>query len=194
MPKLGMQPIRRDALIKATIEQIGEKGTTDVTVAQIARAAGMSSALAHHYFGSKSDILVAAMRQILRTYGDLVRDALVQAQTPHERVQAIIFASFAQPNFDRTHVVAWMNFYVLANVEPRAARLLRVYQRRLRSNLAAHLRPLSGARAMDVAKRLAALIDGLYLYHSLRAEAPNGARAAEHVNAALRAELALCAS
>ena len=39
MTKLGMQPIRRDALIKATIEQIGEKGTTDVTVAQIARAA-----------------------------------------------------------------------------------------------------------------------------------------------------------
>ena len=48
MPKLGMEPIRRAALVDATITEIGKSGTLDVTVSQIAKRAGMSSALAHH--------------------------------------------------------------------------------------------------------------------------------------------------
>ncbi|WP_295317559.1 TetR family transcriptional regulator, partial [Roseobacter sp.] len=53
MPKLGMEPIRRSALVDATIAEIGVRGSLDVTVGQIARRAGMSTALAHHYFGGK---------------------------------------------------------------------------------------------------------------------------------------------
>ena len=68
MPKLGMQPIRRAALVKATIAEIGEAGTLDVTVSRIARRAGVSPALAHHYFGGKQDLLVAAMRHSLSGY------------------------------------------------------------------------------------------------------------------------------
>ena len=41
MPKLGMQPIRSHALIEAVIAEIGETGTMEVTVSQIARRAGM---------------------------------------------------------------------------------------------------------------------------------------------------------
>jgi TetR/AcrR family transcriptional repressor of bet genes len=41
MPKLGAEPIRRAALVKATIETVGDAGSLDVTVAQIARRAGM---------------------------------------------------------------------------------------------------------------------------------------------------------
>jgi len=43
-----MEPIRRAALVEATITEIGVQGNLDVTVSQIARRAGMSSALAHH--------------------------------------------------------------------------------------------------------------------------------------------------
>ena len=58
MPKVGMEPIRRAALVKATIAEIGEAGTLDVTVSQIAKRAGMSSGLAHHYFGGKDQIFL----------------------------------------------------------------------------------------------------------------------------------------
>ena len=73
MPKLGMEPIRRQALVKATIAEIGQHGTLDVTVSQIARRAGMSSALAHHYFGGKEQIFVAAMRYTMGVYAAEVR-------------------------------------------------------------------------------------------------------------------------
>ena len=64
MPKVGMEPIRRSALVAAAIEEIGRAGSLDVTVSQIARKAGMSSALAHHYFGSKDQIFLSAMRSV----------------------------------------------------------------------------------------------------------------------------------
>ena len=72
MPKLGMEPIRRRALIAAAIEQIHATGSLDVTVGQIAKRAGVSSALAHHYFGGKEDLIIAAMRHLLRELGQTV--------------------------------------------------------------------------------------------------------------------------
>ncbi|MEJ6503035.1 MAG: transcriptional regulator BetI, partial [Rhodobacter sp.] len=37
MPKLGMEPIRKAALVKATILEIGRLRSLDVTVTQIAK-------------------------------------------------------------------------------------------------------------------------------------------------------------
>lgn len=189
MPKLGMEPIRRDALVKATIAEIGVTGTLDVSVAQIARRAGMSSALAHHYFGGKEDMLLAAMRHTMGVYAAEVRGALEMAQGPDQRVQAIVRASFSPRNFRADTVAAWMNFYVLARRAPQAQRLLTIYQRRLRANLTHALRPAIGSRAASAADRIAALIDGVYLQQSLGRDAPDGAQATAQVLGYLDLEL-----
>jgi TetR/AcrR family transcriptional repressor of bet genes len=177
MPKLGAEPIRREALVKATIAEIGASGSLDVTVSRIARRAGMSSALAHHYFGGKEDIFLAAMRHTLTVYGAEVRGALAMATGPRERLEAIVRASFSTSNFRKETVASWLNFYVLAQKNERAARLLTVYRRRLRSNLMHDLRPLIGAAAPAAADRLAALIDGLYLRAGLSEDADLAAEA-----------------
>lgn len=189
MPKLGMEPIRRAALVEATIAEIGSTGSLDVTVAQIARRAGMSSALAHHYFGGKEQIFLAAMRHTLTVYAAGVRGALAMATGPQARLEAIVRASFAGSNFRRDVVAAWLNFYVLAQVSDDARRLLAVYQGRLRSNLTHDLRPLVGARARDVADRIAALIDGVYLRQSLGQGQPDGTVAAVTVLGCLELEI-----
>ncbi len=189
MPKLGMEPIRKEALVKATISEIGRTGSLDVTVSQIAKRAGMSSALAHHYFGSKEDMFLAAMRHIMTIYGAEVRGALWVAQTPMERLQAILAASFSPANFRREAVGAWLNFWVLAQTVPEAKRLLAVYQRRLKSNLLVGLRPLAGVRAEAIADGLGALIDGLYLREVLKSGAPDGAAAVGVALTYLKAQL-----
>jgi TetR/AcrR family transcriptional repressor of bet genes len=189
MPKLGMEPIRRAALVEATIAEIGSTGTLDVTVAQIARRAGMSSALAHHYFGGKEQIFLAAMRHTLTVYAAGVRGALAMATGPQGRLEAIVRASFAGSNFRRDVVAAWLNFYVLAQVSADARRLLAVYQGRLRSNLTHDLRPLVGPRARDVADRIAALIDGVYLRQSLGQGQPDSAAAIATVLQCLALEI-----
>lgn len=168
MPKVGMEPMRREALVKATIAEIGAAGSLDVTVSRIAKRAGMSSALAHHYFGSKDDIFTAAMRHILSEYSAEVRRHLSTAHTPSARAEAIIGASFAEACFDSPTVSAWMRFYSQAQTNPQALRLLTIYQRRLRSNLTHALRPLTNDPRRD-ADTLAALIDGLYIRAALTA-------------------------
>lgn len=166
MPKIGMEPLRRSALVEATIAEIGAKGSLDVTVGQIARRAGMSTALAHHYFGGKDQIFQAAMRQILRDFGAEVRRALSAAQTPRDRAVALIEASFAPSCFAPATISAWMTLYASAQTNPETLRLLRIYQARLKSNLLHALRPLS-SDPLPHAEIIAALIDGLYLRAAL---------------------------
>lgn len=176
MPKLGMEPIRRTALVQATIAEIGAKGSLDVTVGQIAKRAGMSSALAHHYFGGKDQIFLAAMQQILRDFGAEVRRGLATAKTPRARAEALIEASFAPACFAPATISAWMTLYASAQSNPQTLRLLRLYQSRLNSNLVQALRPLSD-RPEEDADLLAALIDGLYLRAALaRSKTASAAR------------------
>lgn len=169
MPKLGMEPIRRDALVKATIREVGQRGASDVTVSQIAKAAGVSSALAHHYFGTKEALLLSAMRHILKIYGEEVRHHLRRASGPRARIEAIVRASFASSNFRPEVIAAWLTFYITAQTSPEAVRLLTIYKRRLRSNLLHGLRPLVGVEAERAAEGIGALIDGLYIRHGLGA-------------------------
>jgi len=190
MPKLGMEPIRKAALVKAAIAQVGAAGTLEVTMAQVARAAGVSAPLAHHYFGGKDALFEAAMRAILSDYGASVRARLATARTPRARLDAIVAASFADENFAPEVVAAWLVFYVQAQRRPAFRRLLRVYHARLRANLRAGLRPLAGARAEAVADSLGALIDGLYLRAALSDRPATGAEAAAVVRAHLDAALA----
>lgn len=166
MPKLGMEPLRRASLVQATIAEIGRAGSLDVTVGQIAKTAGMSTALAHHYFGGKNQIFLAAMRHILSEYSTQVRAHLAQADTPRARAEAIITASFDQTCFAPATVAAWMTLYAAAPTQPETRRLLTLYQARLRSNLTHTLRPLSDTPQAH-ADVIAALIDGLYLRAAL---------------------------
>jgi len=176
MPKIGMEPIRRKALIDATILEIGVAGSLDVTVGKIAKRAGMSSALAHHYFGSKEQIFLAAMRHILRSFGDQVRADLSALSDPKQRLDAIIEACFHAENFRDEVVSAWLIFYVYARTTPQAKRMLEIYGRRLNSNLVSNLSfYLPKPKAQQVAQGLAAMIDGFYIRHALQDNPPQRA-------------------
>ncbi|TYO90582.1 transcriptional regulator BetI [Oceanicella actignis] len=185
MPKIGMEPIRRAEIIHAAIREIGRAGSLDVTVRQIADRAGVSSALAHHYFGNKDGIFLAAFRSILDEFGRAVRTRLAAARTPDERLDAILGASFDPEQFSDEIVSAWLVFYVQAHHVPEAARLLRIYARRLDSNLRHAIRAmLPGAprtRAAELAEGAAAMIDGFYIRHALRPAPADGAAARARV-------------
>ena len=186
---MNAQTQRRTQLIEATIHEIGATGTLAVTVGQIAKRAGVSAALAFHYFGDKDRLFLAAMRHILAVYGDEVRRGLAQSQDPRERLETLIRASFSETNFRRDVIATWLNFYVLAHRSTEAQRLLVIYHRRLHSNLVHELRPLVGAKDPGVARRLAALIDGIYLRFAHFPSDEPEQNASAHVLAALENEL-----
>ncbi len=173
MPKIGMEPVRKKALVDAALRTIGHHGSLNVTMSDIAREAGVSAALAHHYFGSKQQLLLETIRSLLR---DLRRDAvaaLTRASGPRERLSAVIHVSFQSDQFSPEAVAAWLAFYVDAQRSEETRRLLVLYARRLRSNLLSSLNRLCPPDdAARIAEGAAALIDGLYIRHSLRAAPP----------------------
>lgn len=178
MPRVGMEPVRRRALIDAAILAIGERGSLDVTMSDIAGRAGVSAALAHHYFGAKEDLLRETMRHLLRALATETVAAMRAAPTAGERVRAVIRVNISDSQFRPEVVAAWLAFYVEAQRSAAMQRLLRVYARRLHSNLMSGLRPLlPDHEATRAAEGVAALIDGLYIRRALKGGLPDAAGA-----------------
>ncbi|MCO6186754.1 transcriptional regulator BetI [Rhizobium sp. L1K21] len=180
MPKVGMEPVRRKALVDAALKAIGDHGTLSVSMQEIARSAGVSPALAFHYFGSKDQLLLATMRSLLKQLTQATIRGLSAAQTPRARVSAIIGASLEAEQFTAATISAWLAFYVEAQRSSETRRLLTIYASRLNSNLVHALKPLcSEMQAALIAEGAAAMIDGLYIRQALNAGATDvaGARA-----------------
>lgn len=169
MPKVGMEPVRRKALVDATLRAVGDHGSLAVPMAEIARHAGVSPALAHHYFGSKEQLVIETIRSLLRQLRADAVAALREAPTPRERLSAVIRVNFQAHQFAPETVAAWLAFYSEAQRSEAVRRLLVVYARRLNSNLLASLRQLCPAGdAARIADGAAAMIDGLYLRQGLK--------------------------
>ncbi|MBB3382930.1 MULTISPECIES: transcriptional regulator BetI [Rhizobium] len=169
MPKVGMEPVRRKALVDAAMRVIGDHGSLTVTMSEIAKQAGVSPALAHHYFGSKEQLLIETVRVHLQRLRDSVVTALRAATTPREKLSAVIRVSFQADQFAPETIAAWLAFYAEAQRSEETRRFLVIYARRLHSNLVANLKALCPAEdAGRIAEGAAAMIDGLYIRQSLK--------------------------
>jgi TetR/AcrR family transcriptional repressor of bet genes len=147
-------------------------------MSDIAGRAGVSSALAHHYFGAKGDLLEATMRHLLADLGRDSITALSRAHSPRQRISAVIAVNFSAAQFRQEIVQAWLAFYVEAQKSIALRRLLRVYARRLHSNLMSALTRLMPRTDADQASEaIAALIDGLYIRRALKDGTPNAVSA-----------------
>jgi len=63
---------RRDELIAAALELFSHRSPEDVSIDDVAEAAGASRALVYHYFGGKQELYVAALRGAAEQLGVLL--------------------------------------------------------------------------------------------------------------------------
>jgi len=170
MPKVGLQPIRKRELIEATFEVIERGGLEGVTVAAVAKAAGLSAGIVAHYFGNKDGLLEAAMRYLLRELSKAIADQRCQLaeDTPRSHLQAIISGTFDPSQTSPAAMRTWLSFWTASLNKPQLRRLQRMYEKRLHSKLTAQFaRVLPSGQARSAATGLAALIDGLCLRGTL---------------------------
>lgn len=164
MPKLGMEPIRKAQLIKATFECIHKYGFAGTTIKRISNQAGASTGIISHYFGGKGGLLEATMRNLLKLLGRNAQQGTNLSDDPKDRLIAIINSNFAEQQITPEAVTVWLAFWGQALHDPALARLQKVNIGRLRSNLRYWLKQLlPGELACFTADGLAALIDGLWL-------------------------------
>ncbi|KML67859.1 transcriptional regulator BetI [Pectobacterium peruviense] len=176
MPKVGMQPIRRQQLIEATLAAINDVGMHDASIVQIARRAGVSNGIISHYFRDKNGLLEATMRYLISHLGLAVKSRLLNLtdNTPRARLRAIVQGNFDDSQTNSAAMKTWLAFWASSLHSPMLHRLQQVNDRRLYSNLSVEFsRCLPKDNARIAAKGLAGLIDGLWLRGALSHNAFN---------------------
>jgi betaine-aldehyde dehydrogenase len=172
---------RRHQLIEVTIDSLAELGFVGTTLAQIASRADVSPGLVAHYFGDKDGLLAAAFRALARRVTLQVRARLHPAQSPRERIQAVIDGNLAPDEFEQRTGSAWLAFWGQVLHVETLRRVQSAYQRRTLANLRASLKQLVPAEeARSLAAMIAAMIDGVWLRAALsgwREADSGGARA-----------------
>jgi TetR/AcrR family transcriptional regulator, transcriptional repressor of bet genes len=66
MPKIVDHEERRDQIALVACRVVAENGFDQATIVRIAREAGYTTGMVAHYFDTKQDIIIAALRLILR--------------------------------------------------------------------------------------------------------------------------------
>ncbi len=166
---VGIESIRRRQLIDATLTVIEKEGFQGATVGRISKASGMSVGIISHYFGGKQELLEATMRHLLSLLKtDLLSLLAEHGNGPVARLHAIIASNFSRSQTNMAVAKAWLAFWAQAMHSHELARLQRINERRLFSNLVFSLRQLMpDKQARDTAQTIAALIDGVWLRAAL---------------------------
>jgi TetR/AcrR family transcriptional repressor of bet genes len=169
--KIPFAKIRRRELAEAAFLVMTEHGLAGTTVSRVAKRAGMSQGLVHHYFGSKADLLEAAMRQVNLRYRNLLVEAVRKVDTPREKLYAVVAVGFESKMFQQHFAQAWLSFCGEAAFNPQYARIQRILFNRMQSNIAAYLRMLLPSEQVRPAARLICMEShGLWLRCALDAK------------------------
>ena len=84
MPKVGMQPIRRQQLIEATLQAVDQVGMGDASIALIARLAGVSNGIISHYFQDKNGLIAATAQYLMTVLSENVTCLLYTSPSPRD--------------------------------------------------------------------------------------------------------------
>jgi TetR/AcrR family transcriptional repressor of bet genes len=156
--------IRRHELVQATMTAIYEHGFADLTVAQIARDAQVSTGSIHYYFGGKEALLEATMHHLLSLLNTAFMRQSSRAEDPAARLHAVVQANFDETFLTRETCRAWTQFWAFAPYHPKLARLHRINRARVRSNLVYPLRALIPAQNLQVmTNAIQGYMDGVWI-------------------------------
>ncbi|MDE2435243.1 MAG: betaine-aldehyde dehydrogenase [Sphingomonadales bacterium] len=159
---------RRIQLLNAAMATLAETGVGDLTLAEVARRADVSPALIVHYFGDRDQLLENAFRLLVERATTAPMEALASTHDPEARLYGFIRAHLCASESTSEASRAWLSLWGLALYQPALARLQRVHQERMASNLRHELRGLVLAQEVErIAETIAALIDGFWLRAAL---------------------------
>jgi len=165
MPKVGMEKIRKQQLIEATLESVEKHGLQGTTISSISKIAGVSSGIISHYFGGKGGLIKGTTIYLLE---QLRQDFLAQFQdekpSPRERINFIINANFSTAQSSNKAAISWLSFWVLSMHSEELSQLQKVNHARLSSNLRYAFKDLiQPEHIVRCTSILAAQIDGQWL-------------------------------
>lgn len=159
---------RREALISAALDIVGEAGVQAATVRAIAERANVTPGLIRHYFATKDELTRAAFRELMDRISHQSWDAAEDAALgPAERLAVFVAASLSPPVVDRKAMTLWAGFIHLIHDDPDMRKVHEAAYLAYRNRLEGLIAEAAGCNDPERLRALAiasnAVIDGLWL-------------------------------
>jgi len=100
----SIRSIRRSELSKAAFEAVVLYGLRKATLKKVGEIAGVSKGVVLHHFKDKSSLLEAVFRRSNSVLSESIIELYRHADTPYERLWAIITATFLEPYLTEKYV------------------------------------------------------------------------------------------
>lgn len=159
---------RQESLLRAALETVGEFDLEGATVARICERAGASRGLISHYYDSKQDLLVAALRDLFDR-AQTLKDSIAAdvSLSSEERIRRIAHSSFEAPVYSWEIAAAWQAFTNASRHNPVFKKAIRQSTQRSVATVLPFFEALSIDGMLRSAPRESAmglfiLIDGLW--------------------------------
>ncbi|MGL5849432.1 MAG: TetR/AcrR family transcriptional regulator [Phycicoccus sp.] len=151
---------RRQAILRATLAVVAEKGFAGVTLRDVAAAVGVAHGLIRHYFGTRDELVAAA-------FDSAVTAELAQDEEYAEHVEPLEAMADWLVSTPREHYLVWIDAWSEAPRNPALAAALRRHHRDCERRLARIIERLAAdglahsEDPADDARALTALGDGV---------------------------------
>jgi AcrR family transcriptional regulator len=111
--------VRRQQLVDATISVLARKGFSALTVADVAKAAGLSVGIINFHFESKEKLLSASLTFLAEEYNRNWKSALSTPRaTDAEKLQLMMLSDVDDKVFTNEKLGAWIAFWGEAQGRP----------------------------------------------------------------------------
>ncbi|MFS0704581.1 TetR/AcrR family transcriptional regulator [Cellulomonas sp. 179-A 9B4 NHS] len=176
-------PERRDRIVDACLQVIGEVGVTGASTRRIAAAADVPLGSISYHFTDVDELLRAAFERFAHRVSDRFEASMAGATTVDEARRAVVALIDVGVLADPHELVLTHELYTLAARDPGYRELTHAWMARSRHALERHFDPTT-ARLLD------ALIEGLTIHRALDTEPHDAGQVRRAVDIVTRHALA----
>lgn len=163
--------IRRAELSRAAFEVVVRYGLRKTTFEKVGEIAGVSKGVVLHHFSDKSVLLEAVFRRSNALLSESLIELYRHADTPYDRLWAIVVANFHEQIFNRRVCQAWVTLVAEIPHSTQCQRIQTACNSRIQSNFKHELKHFLNEKDTDqTARHLGTLIDGIWVRAGLLAD------------------------
>ena len=131
---------RKRQITRAAYEIIAEKGYNNFTMMDIAKRAGVSSGLIHHYFKDKENMLVTLLREMQQNIRQSLEQSIGPVADPREKLEIFMDQAFGLVENEKEYIYVTFDFLTQIKFNERMQRILAKLYRGYRETIVMILR------------------------------------------------------
>jgi AcrR family transcriptional regulator len=131
---------RKRQITRAAYEIIAEKGYNNFTMMDIAKRAGVSSGLIHHYFKDKENMLVTLLREMQQNIRQSLEHSIEPVADPRKKLEIFMDQAFGLVENEKEYIYVTFDFLTQIKFNERMQRILSKLYRGYRETIVMILR------------------------------------------------------